>query len=203
MLSLGSDYGGMPSQDLYALLRVVGWVRPRKIFEIGTFHGATTAHLALNCDAEIYTLDLPREIAANLYGYAPRDLALLQPRQEIGRAYDGFNADGRIHQLFGDSRSFDYHPYLGRMDLILIDGCHVYDYVLSDSDKAFQLLSEAGAILWHDFGYSRDVTRVLRDLARRWPVAHVEGTGFGLYTRGVSLHHEFATSAVPAAQGVA
>jgi len=185
MLSSGWPLGGMPPQDLYALLRVVKWIKPRKIFEIGTFKGITTTHLALNSEAEVYTLDVPREMAANLSGYSPGDLELLQPREAIGETYRPFNKNGQIQQLFGDSRLFDYQPYLGSMDLVLVDGCHIYDGVLSDSQKAFDLLGERGAVMWHDFANLRAVTRAVRTLGRKWPIYHIEGTFLALHVRGV------------------
>jgi hypothetical protein len=55
MLSIDSGYGGMPAQDLYALLRVVRWLQPKRIFEIGTFQGLTTAHIALNSGAVLHS----------------------------------------------------------------------------------------------------------------------------------------------------
>src|ERR1700756_2315843 len=98
MLSSGWPLGGMPPQDLYALLRVVRWIEPSKIFEIGTFRGITTAHLVLNSAAEIYTLDIPREMASNLGGYSPGDLKLLQPRDAIGQAYRPVSKNGQVRQ---------------------------------------------------------------------------------------------------------
>jgi hypothetical protein len=195
MLADGWPLGGMPPQDLYALLRIVKWIKPRKIFEIGTFKGITTTHLALNSGAEIYTLDLPREVAANLQGYSPGDLALLQPQSEIGQTYRAFNKNGQIRQLFGDSRLFDYGPYRGSMDLVLVDGCHVYDGVLADSRNAFELLGERGAILWHDFANLRDVTRAVAHLGAKWPIYHLEGTFLALYSRGMAP--DMRTEATP------
>lgn len=187
MLPVSPGYGGMPAQDLYALLRVVRWIQPRRVFEIGTFQGVTTAHIALNCNAEIYTLDLPREQASQAKGYNENDLGLLRPREEIGRAYRQFNADGRIHQLFGDSRTFDYSPHLGAMDFVLVDACHLFDYVISDSRMALRLLAERGVILWHDFGNSRDVVRALRKMATTTSIVHLEGTALALHARNISL----------------
>jgi predicted O-methyltransferase YrrM len=187
MLSTPPGYGGMPAQDLYALLRIVCWIKPRKIFEIGTFQGVTTAHMALNSQAEIYTLDLPRDMATNLGGYTANDAALLQARDQIGRAYRSFNTNGRIHQLFGDSRTFDYKEYYGSVDLVLVDACHLYDYVMSDSRHALQLLGKKGVVLWHDFGNSRDVVRAAQHIARELPVYHLEGTNIAFYVRGITL----------------
>jgi len=185
MLSIDPGYGGMPSQDLYALLRVVRWLRPQRIFEIGTFQGVTTAQMALNSHAEIFTLDLPRDLATQTNGYSPADLALLQSREEIGKRYREFN--GRIHQLYGDSRTFDYTPYQETCDVVLVDACHLFDYVMSDSQNAFKLLREAGAVLWHDFGSSMDVNRACRMLAHEHKIYHLEGTALALHVRGGSL----------------
>jgi len=190
MLSIAPGYGGMPAQDLYALLRIVLWIRPRVIFEIGTFQGATTAHLALNSDAQIYTLDLPRDMATDLKGYTSSDAALLQARDQIGGFYRQSNHDGRIHQLFGDSRSFDYRAYYGSADLVLVDACHLYDYVISDSNQAFRLLGPRGVIVWHDLGNSRDVLRALQKISRESRVYHVEGSAIAFHPRGVSLTGE-------------
>jgi hypothetical protein len=181
MLSSGWPPGGTPPQDLFAILRVVRWLNPRRIFEIGTSEGITTAHLAMNSEAEIYTLDLPREMAGNLKGYSPGDLSLLQPRDQIGRAYRPFNRNGQIRQLFGDSRTFDFSPYRRSVDLVFVDGCHLYEGVLSDSQNAFDLLGESGIILWHDFAGLRDVTRAVKRLANDWPLYHLEGTWLAMY----------------------
>ena len=187
LLSLTSIYGVMPAQDLYALLRIVRWLQPKRIFEIGTFQGVTTAHLAINSQAEIFTLDLPRELAADLRGYTDADRALLQPRENIGHAYRPFNSGKNIHQLFGDSRAFDYSPYHGSMDLVLVDACHLFDYVLSDSRHALRLLNQRGIILWHDFGTGREVVRALQVLAKEHTIVHIEGTALAVYCRGLSL----------------
>ncbi len=187
MLAINPGYGGMPPQDLYALLRVVRWLQPKRIFEIGTFQGVTTAHMALNSDAEIFTLDLPRDLATQTNGYSAADLALLQSREEIGKRYRALNSNGRVQQLFGDSRTFDYGPYQGSVDLVLVDACHLFDYVMSDSQNAFRLLRETGAILWHDFGSSIDVNRACKALTKEHKIYHLEGTCLALHVRGSSL----------------
>jgi hypothetical protein len=184
ILCLDSGYGGMPPQDLCALLRVARWIAPGRIFEMGTFQGATTAHLAANTSAEIFTLDLPREMAVGLGDYIPKEAALLQPKDSIGRHFRDRNPDALIRQLWGDSRTFDYAPYRDSMDLVLVDACHLYDYVVSDSQNAFDLLGGSGAILWHDFGNAQDVTRAVIELGRRYPIYHIEGTWLALYVRG-------------------
>ena len=188
LLGFDCGYGSMPPQDVCALLRVARWIAPKRIFEIGTFQGGTTAHLAANTDAEIFTLDLPREFAPDLQGYIPKEAALLQPKEAIGRLFRNHNKEGRIHQLWGDSRTFDYTPHLHSFDLVLVDACHLYDYVLSDSQNAFELLGEKGAIVWHDFGNALDVTDAVRLLGRDWTIRHIDGTWLALYVRGAAYN---------------
>jgi predicted O-methyltransferase YrrM len=205
ILCLDSGYGGMPPQDLCALLRVTRWIAPRRVFEMGTFHGATTTHFALNTSAEIYTLDLPREMADGLGDYIPKEAALLQAKNSIGRHFRERSRDGSIRQLWGDSRTFDFAPYRNSMDLVLVDACHLYDYVISDSRNAFDMLGSKGVILWHDFGNAQDVTRAVTELARRHPIYHIEGTWLALYVRGAAnleiLRDESALVASTAAGG--
>ena len=184
MLSSGWLSGSTPPQDLYAILRILRWLKPRRIFEIGTSAGITTAHIALNSEAEIYTLDLPRELASDLNGYSPGDLSLLKPRDQIGTAYGPFNQDGQVRQLFGDSRVFDFTPYRGSVELVLVDGCHVFEGVLADSRNAFRLLSDRGVVLWHDFANLREVTRAVKQLAKEWPIYHLEGTWLAMHVHG-------------------
>jgi hypothetical protein len=185
--SKGWGPGDMPIADLYALLRVARWVQPKKIFEFGTYRGITTANLAGNVDAEILTLDLSRELAGELPGYSSSERELVLPASEIGAAYRSRNGHGNIHQLFGDSRTFNYQTFSKAADLILIDACHMYDYVMSDSKNAFDLLGPRGAILWHDFGNLLDVNRAVKALAQEHQIFHLEGTWLALYLRGISL----------------
>jgi hypothetical protein len=183
MLSSGWLPGSTPPQDLYAILRILRWLKPRRIFEIGTSAGITTAHMALNSEAEIYTLDLPRELASDLNSYSAGDLSLLKPRDQIGKAYQPFNHNGQVRQLFGDSRLFEFTPYRGSVDLVFVDGCHVFEGVLADSRNAFDLLANRGVVLWHDFASLRDVTRAVKQLAKQWPIYHIEDTCLAMYLR--------------------
>ena len=52
--------GNMAPHELETVASIVATVKPKRIFEIGTFDGRTTLNMALNApDAQIYTLDLP------------------------------------------------------------------------------------------------------------------------------------------------
>lgn len=184
MLSVAPGRGGMPAQDIYALLRVVRWIKPKVIFEIGTYQGVTTAHLALNSEAQIHTLDLPREMATDLKSYTPIDASAVQARDQIGQFYRQSNQAGRIHQLFGDSRTFNFEAYYGSADLVLVDACHLYDYVISDSHQAARLLGPKGVIVWHDFGNSCDMVRALKQVSREMKLYHMAGSAIAFIPVG-------------------
>ena len=57
----------------------------------------------------------------------------------------------KIKVIFIDSREFDTKKYLGKFDLIFIDGGHTYSVVKSDTEKAFEMISDRGIIIWHDY----------------------------------------------------
>lgn len=197
ILDIERSCGGMPPQDLYAVLRVAHWVKPQRVFEIGTFNGVTTANITVNTDADVYTLDLPLDMARNLKHYDRPERDVVRARDQIGKFHRRFDCSGRIHQLYGDSCTFDFRPYFGGMDLVIVDACHMYDYVINDSQNALKLLSHNGAVVWHDFANSPDVTTALRRLAGRYSLFHIEGTWLALYVRGDLLNQQLRTSLAP------
>lgn len=54
------------------------------------------------------------------------------------------------------------------MDLIIVDVCHKYEYVKSDSKNAFRILRPKGWILWPDYrnGWS-DVDKYFEELVEK------------------------------------
>jgi hypothetical protein len=147
--------------------------RPRTVFEIGTFDGRTTLNFALNCDAEIHTLDLPAaELpASDVTGADIKyvDKPVSGARFKTGPGKD-FPCVKRIFQHLGDSSRFDFSPWHGKVDLIFVDGAHTYDFVKSDSEAAFKMLSpNGGVVVWHDYGVWPDVAKVLDEIKAARP----------------------------------
>jgi hypothetical protein len=139
--------------------------RPKTIFEIGTFDGRTTLNFALNSEAAIHTLDLPAEDLDNS-AVTGADIRYVDKPVSGARFKTGPNKDlpcvGRITQHLGDSAKFDFSPWYGKADLIFVDGAHTHDFVLSDSEAAFKMLSpNGGVIVWHDYGVWPDVAEVI------------------------------------------
>ncbi len=182
--------GNVSLLELFAIAGVTKCVRPAAAFEIGTFNGRTTLNLAANAPegSVTYTLDLPAA------GLADASLPL-EPRERkwvrkpvSGELIAAAGQGLRIEQLYGDSATFDFTPYRGAMDLVFVDGAHGYEYVLSDSARALEMLREpGGVILWHDYAGFPGVTRALNELYRGGGVwsglRHLRGTSLAYLRR--------------------
>lgn len=151
--------------------------KPDSIFEFGTFDGRSTLNMAANAGpaARVYTLDLPDGAgAATALTPALAENALKTARV-TGARFRGTEFERKITQLRGDSASFDFSPYSGRMDFVFVDGSHAYEYVLNDSKKALALIGDRrGIVVWHDYGTEgwEGVIRALEKL-------YAEGGVFG------------------------
>jgi predicted O-methyltransferase YrrM len=148
--------GNVAVHELDIICRLVRHAQPRRIFEIGTFNGRTTANMAACCAADIYTLNLP---------VSGTDLGIC------------FRGNPRVTQLLGDSATFDYAPYLGAMDFVFVDGDHSREYAASDTAWALRLAAPGATILWHDYlSAFPGVDAVLDELAQRHPVRRIKHT---------------------------
>lgn len=151
--------------------------RPRRHLEFGTWQGAGVLYCLEECDAAVWTLNLPFGenlgdagmaysgkgesfgLGASLAEEWAQRLGL--PIQEayrtdsfgfIGRFYLERQLGKRVCQIYCDSTQWDTSNYpKGFFDTILIDGGHTPDVVLSDTKKAFPLLRPGGLVMWHDF----------------------------------------------------
>lgn len=138
--------------DLVGLCALAHILNPQTIFEIGTLHGSGALHLAANAPrAEVYTLDLPT-------GSVPKLTTTMSDRIHVQEhstgqlAFEGRPEASRIKCIYGDSASFDYSPFQGKVDLFFIDGAHSYDYVRNDTLKALECSHPGSVIAWHDYG---------------------------------------------------
>jgi predicted O-methyltransferase YrrM len=182
--------------DMLYVCAMARHLRARRVFEFGTYLGRTTYHLALGQHVEqVITLDLSPA------GAYPADLKIgravraVHERGLQGHFYRGTDAAGRIVQLHGDSRTFDYGPYAGRMDFVFVDGGHTYDLVANDTERALALIRPGGVIVWHDFApKGRDVARLARQLARTRALFWIGDTSLLVYIDGVdAMAHPAAT----------
>jgi len=167
--------------DLVQLCLLCRLLDAKVIFEIGTLQGYTTLHFALNSrpDGEVYSLDLPPE-----GGSAPALRTTVIDERLIHKlgtkrqyVFDGLPAAQKIHCLYGDSATFDYTPFAGKVDLFFIDGAHSYDYVRSDTMNALKCCHPGSVIAWHDFGRFgvNGVSKWLWELSQKHEVYSIPG----------------------------
>ena len=173
---------------LAALLKLV---KPRKIFEFGTNVGESALIMAANTDAIVYSLDLEREdlelVAALFDEHEVRNVEshFTQPPVFGG----GNGCAGRIETLKGDSRTFDYSEYHGKMDFVLVDGGHHLEVVKSDTANAMKMLSggRPACIVWHDYGNPNyRITEYLEELSRVHELRHVAETSYVFFIANAS-----------------
>ena len=143
------------SMETHFLATLIKELSPQTIFEIGTYNGFTTLHMAVNITPEscrIFTLDLPPDYDVQKAGnIAYDDLLVIKLSQKTisQRFYKKHALEGKIKELYGDSAVFDFSPYYGKIDVVFIDGNHSLQYIKSDTENAFKMLSDGGIIVWH------------------------------------------------------
>jgi predicted O-methyltransferase YrrM len=160
----------VPLAEVLTLAAICRQLRPRRIFEFGTHTGSSTLVMAINVsdETEIFTLDL-------------------EPSETVGSAYRNTEYSSRIRQLYGDSKTLDYTPYVGKVDFVFVDADHTYDGVKSDTGKAFELLRPGGVIVWDDYRWLDvhvecvGVTLFLNEFGKTHPVFNIAGTRFAIY----------------------
>ncbi len=138
--------------DLIALMMLTQVKKPTTVFEIGTLHGSSALHFALNApQAHVFTLDLPLNHSPVLNA-TQVDRRLAAEGQKRTLCFAHLPERSRISCLYGDSASFDFAPFHNAVDLFFIDGAHHYDYVKNDTLKALECVKPGGIIAWHDYG---------------------------------------------------
>ncbi len=161
----------LPLAELLTIAGICRAIRPRRIFEIGTYSGASTLVMAMNAppDVEIVTLDL--DVADPIIGSCFRDSAV----------------ENRIRQVRGDTRTFEFGPYCCSEDLVFIDANHAYEFVSNDTAHAFEMLRPGGVIVWDDYRWLPEhhecigVTTFLNELVATRECFNIEGTRLAVY----------------------
>ena len=144
--------------------------RPRRHLEFGTWEGTGTCYCLEECDATVWTINLPEGEVIDgqpAYSSAPADVppgaAAIENRNGaavyqtdagvfVGHRYRSAGFGHRVCQIYCDTRAWDTSAYPpGFFDTALIDGGHSEEVVLSDTRKALSVVRPGGLILWHDF----------------------------------------------------
>jgi predicted O-methyltransferase YrrM len=140
--------GMMHRMDVESLAAAVLSCKPKRIFEIGTYRGASAEMmLRLLPEAKVISIAFVSE-AQGKPQFNNDELAV----DEVGALVSPANR-ARFTQLIGDSHKIDPKAFVrdhGRMDLVFIDGDHSREGVRQDTDLARAILAPRGAIAWHD-----------------------------------------------------
>jgi predicted O-methyltransferase YrrM len=161
----------LPLLETALLIAAMKSVSARRIFEIGTYRGATTLNLALNApdDAEVYTFDLPPDEEIEQH---PEDVPFTREHFAMDKPeFAGSRVEGKIRVIMGNSLTEDLSRFYP-MDFIFIDGGHDEATVTADTVNAFKMVGPGGCVAWHDYKNPRypELTAYLESLPQR-PVA--------------------------------
>lgn len=145
--TLEISQGMMHRIDVESLAAAVLYGKPKRVFEIGTYRGASSEMiLQLLPEAQVISIAFVNDQAGRQFNNDELSLS------EVGALVSPGNRD-RFTQLIGDSHQIDPEAFVrdhGRMDLVFIDGDHSREGVRQDTDLARAILAPKGAIAWHD-----------------------------------------------------
>ena len=109
LTSSGNWFGAQASYtaDILNLCLICQIIRPKVVFEIGTYKGYAAYHFALNTpdDGKIYTLDLPKDesVQLTLHTTGIDDHPINSHAQIEKHCFEGSTFAAKITCLFGDS----------------------------------------------------------------------------------------------------
>ena len=165
----------METNDAAILSKIYQNFRPKLHLEIGTWEGFGALLCAQNCNAKIFTVNLPHgefdeklgsfsytkwfeewqsipEDAVPIKSENGRKLFQTDSKEFIGWLYKNTAFESRITQLFEDTRTWSASEFKeNSFDTILIDGGHSEETVKCDTELAAKLLKPGGMAIWHDF----------------------------------------------------
>jgi predicted O-methyltransferase YrrM len=88
----------------------------------------------------------------------------------------------RIHQLTGDTLTFDFTPYAGTCDLVFLDADHGYEGTRIDTGNAMTLLRPGGTLVWHDC-FAEGVQRFLEQFSKVHRVVRIRSTTLAIHRK--------------------
>jgi hypothetical protein len=155
--------------------------RPGRHLEFGTWLGDGVVRCVEECDATVWTINLPegetRENGQWTYASLAEDVSVAPGAWSettagddgtwirtdahglIGRKYLDAGWGNRVCQIYSDTRTWDTRNYpRGFFDTAFVDGGHAQDIVANDTRLAIELVRPGGLVMWHDFCPLQEVT---------------------------------------------
>ena len=158
----------------------------KNIFEFGTCSGKTTYLMGLNsnADTKITSVTLSKNNVSDVL--KKKEDNEVSFRNIINESiyskflFSGEEVENKIKVIFQNSLEFNHQEYMGKMDLIFIDGGHTYSVVKNDSEKSFDMVSKNGIILWHDYvpgkQSAKDVVKYIHEISKNKKIFSINGT---------------------------
>ena len=158
----------------------------KNIFEFGTCSGKTTYLMGLNSnvDTKITSITLSKNNVSDVSKKKEdNDVSFRNIINESIYSkflFSGEEVENKIKVIFQNSLEFNHQEYMGKMDLIFIDGGHTYSVVKNDSEKSFDMVSKNGIILWHDYvpgkQSAKDVVKYIHEISKNKKIFSINGT---------------------------
>lgn len=188
---LPNKYSATLTIESAILISLIKIMRPARLFEFGTYLGEQTLNMAANIpdDGVVYTLDLDLKSFEEA-ALHDADFPIAKKQLELPKVFADTPFNKRIKCLYGDSTKFNFYPFRGSFEFILIDGGHDLKTVDSDTKNAINMLSlrDPCCILWHDYlNPNYQITDYLDNLSIDLDLFHVEETKYVFYLRNVQL----------------
>ncbi len=181
-------WGNISVEEVCKIALITKFLKPRKIFEFGTYNGMTILQLALNSpkNCMVYTLDLPNNSSPSISLSKIDTLVAKHFKDKFGTktgSYFKNRKDIKVIQILQDSATFNPTPFKNSMDLIFIDAAHDYKNKKTDSENAFFMLRKNGVIIWHNYADvgNPDITKYLYQLSKSQKIYHLKNTMFAIY----------------------
>ncbi|MBQ4849019.1 class I SAM-dependent methyltransferase [Pseudoalteromonas sp. MMG012] len=181
-----SYIGSLTLLESAMLLAFVKLIRPKKVFEFGTFMGHTSVFFAKNIaeDAKVHTLDVPQNYAVNdgSKTKASEVDSLLRDQSVTLKAKcitnENKEVKRKINPILCNSLEFETDKLQNSVDLVFIDGGHETHIISSDTIKATEMITEKGVIVWHDYKSDvfTDVTEYVDKFSQSHKVFHIAHT---------------------------
>jgi len=178
--------GDTDPPNLELITRLVKYLEPKVVLEVGTFRGKTAYNMALAApsNSQVITIALPKDmIRGTVPGYGT-DAAYFQDRQEIGTVFKGTPQQNKIRQIYADSRSLDCQQQLDKLladeiDFTFIDAGHDFEGVKSDFEElVLPRMKRDGVVVFDNYGHLKTQVGVAHYLTSK---AYEDGYVFYWY----------------------
>lgn len=166
-------------EEMCAISQIVEALRPKRLFEFGTFDGRTTYHLAANAPDGAITYSL--DIQTGEFNFSNDGVYFGKVR--VGEHARDSALNSKISLLVGDSKNYDFSQFVGNIDVVFVDADHSYGGVKNDSEVAFKMLRPGGILIWHDYLLVGEVTRAIVDICKTKTLQNLKGTSLVIWKK--------------------